>query len=239
MFQLGDWNDVDLRLCLMTRRAATYAIDYPMRRLLPILCLLIFASPAAADLYTVVGKDGVITITNKKRRGAKVLYRTRSGKSKKAKRSKTRSAKAKGPTLADARARALRYEDIVNAASQYYGLPVALIWAVMRVESHFKPRALSNRGAQGLMQLMPGTAGDMGVKDPWDPEQNIFGGSRYLRILANKFDGDLVLTLSGYHAGGGAVDSVGGIPYEQTAEYVRRVLNAYYRYQKQLPTKAP
>lgn len=212
-----------------------------MLRLLPLLVLMIAASPAAADLYTVVGKDGVITITNKKQRGAKVLYRTRSGKSKKPKSKATagKRKKARGPVQADARARALRYEDIVNAASQHYGLPVALIWAVMRVESHFKRRALSNRGAQGLMQLMPGTAGDMGVKDPWDPEQNIFGGARYLRILANKFDGDLVLTLSGYHAGGGAVDSVGGIPYEQTAEYVRRVLNAYYRYQKQLPTKAP
>ena len=192
-----------------------------------------------ADLYTVVGKDGVITITNKKRRGAKVLYRTNAGKSTKRKRSKVSKRKRKGPEPADARARALRYKDVVNAASRHYGLPEALIWAVMRVESHFKRRALSDKGAQGLMQLMPGTAGDMGVKDPWDAEQNIFGGARYLRILANKFDGDLVLTLSGYHAGGGAVDSVGGIPYEQTAEYVRRVLNAYYRYQKQLPTKAP
>ena len=226
-------------LCLLALPTWTYAIDYSMHRLLPILILVLMAGPAAADLYTVVGKDGVITITNKKRRGAKVLYRTRSGKRSKTKKSKATRRKVKGPALADARARALRYEDVVNAASQHYGLPVALIWAVMRVESHFKPRALSNRGAQGLMQLMPGTAGDMGVKNPWDPEQNIFGGARYLRILANKFDGDLVLTLSGYHAGGGAVDSVGGIPYEQTAEYVRRVLNAYYRYQKQLPTKAP
>jgi len=203
------------------------------------LLFVLAAPPAWADLFTVVGKDGVITITNKRQKGAKVLYRSRSRKQARKRGKTTPRPKAKGPQSADARARALRYEDIVEAASQHYGLPTALTWAVMRVESHFKPRALSNRGAQGLMQLMPPTAAEMGVKNPWDPEQNIFGGARYLRILANKFNGDLVLTLSGYHAGGGAVDSVGGIPYEKTAEYVRRVLNAYYRYQKQPPTKVP
>ena len=222
----------------MTPSSSTCAIDQSMRLLALLFVLLLTAPPAWADLFTVVGKDGVITITNKRQKGAKVLYRTRSSK-RAAKKKASRRPKAKGSKNADAKARALLYEDIVEAASVHYGLPTALIWGVMRVESHFKVRALSHRGAQGLMQLMPGTGDEMGVKNPWDPEQNIFGGARYLRILANKFNGDLVLTLSGYHAGGGAVDSVGGIPYEQTAEYVRRVLNAYYRYQKQPPTKVP
>jgi hypothetical protein len=127
----------------------------------------------------------------------------------------------------------------VKQAAEYYSLPEALVWAVMKIESGFNPTVVSHAGAQGLMQLMPGTAGDMGVTDPFDPTQSIFGGARYLRMLANRFDGDLVLTLSGYHAGGGAVDSVGGIPYTQTAEYVRMVLNAYYAYQRQLPAQSP
>jgi soluble lytic murein transglycosylase-like protein len=76
----------------------------------------------------------------------------------------------------------------------------------------------------------------MGVSDAFDPTQNIYGGTRFLRILANKFNGDMVLMISAYHAGGGAVNSAGGIPYSQTAEYVRRVLNRYYAYQKRLPT---
>ena len=105
----------------------------------------------------------------------------------------------------------------------------------MKVESDFQPTVVSEKGAQGLMQLMPGTAGDMGVSDAFDPQQNIMGGARYLRVLANRFDGDMVLTLSGYHAGGGAVSRHGGIPYDQTAEYVRRVLNAYYEYQQSSP----
>jgi soluble lytic murein transglycosylase len=105
----------------------------------------------------------------------------------------------------------------------------------MKIESSFNPKALSNKGAQGLMQLMPNTAKDMGVKNSYDPEQNIYGAARLLRILANRFNGDLVLTLSAYHAGGGAVSKEGGIPYEQTAQYVRKTLNAYYGYMKEAP----
>ena len=88
------------------------------------------------------------------------------------------------------------------------------------------------------MQLMPFTAEDMGVDNPFDPEQNIFGGARLLRILANRFQGDLVLTLSAYHAGGGAVSQRKGIPYKKTAEYVRSTLNAYYRYMDHPPYKS-
>ncbi len=198
--------------------------------------VLLTAGPAAADMCVVKERDGSTTVTSDcSRRGARVLYReTRRGTA--AARPKRSPRRARSEP-ADAAARARRYTAFVQAAAAHYGLPEALIWAVMRTESHFKPHVVSHRGAQGLMQLMPGTAGDMGVEDPFDPEQNIFGGARYLRILANKFDGDLVKTLSGYHAGGGAVSSVDGIPYTQTAEYVRRVLNNYYAYQKRLPTQ--
>ncbi len=201
-----------------------------------LVCVLALPTLAVADLYT-VEKNGQIYITSKKIRGAKILHRLRDdGRLVRPKKRRARRRVGTGePT--NRKARAMRFVKHVRGAALHYGLPESLIWAVMRVESDFKPHVVSHAGAQGLLQLMPGTAGDMGVSDPFDPVQNIYGGSRYLRILANRFDGDLVLTLSAYHAGGGAVNSVGGIPYTRTAEYVRLVLNNYYAYQKRLPVQ--
>lgn len=197
-------------------------------------CLLgLVPNLAQADLYT-VEKNGQITITNQPVKGGRVLHRVRD--------SGLPAAVRTGSGLrrtGSGGARAQRFLDMVTRAAAHYGLPEALVWAVMKVESGFNPEVVSNKGAQGLMQLMPNTARDLGVTDPFDPEQNIFGGARYLRMLANKFNGDLVLTLSAYHAGGGAVSSAGGIPFEQTAEYVRRVLNAYYAFQQGPPATAP
>jgi soluble lytic murein transglycosylase-like protein len=101
--------------------------------------------------------------------------------------------------------------------------------AVIKVESNFDPRAISHANARGLMQLIPGTADRMMVRDVFDPRENIFGGTRYLRVLANLFNGDLELTLASYNAGEGAVMRHGGIPpYAETRDYVERVLG-YYR----------
>ena len=86
------------------------------------------------------------------------------------------------------------------------------------------------------MQLMPATAKDLGVQDPFDPEQNIWGAAKLLRQLADRFKGDTVKVLAAYHAGGGAVNRAGGIPYPQTREYVEKVLCAYDTYQKRNPT---
>ncbi|MCA9546985.1 MAG: lytic transglycosylase domain-containing protein [Alphaproteobacteria bacterium] len=215
-----------------------------MRHLLFWLTIAL-ASPAAADLYT-VEKDGEIFITTRPVKGGRVLYhvrddrddyatrsqRARKGRRRASRRATTRSKRAGGGAVNE---KAARYSHIVQRAAAHYGLPIPLIWAVMKVESGFNPRAVSRVGAKGLMQMMPFTWKEMGVRNPFDPEQAIFGGSRYLRILANKFDGDLVKTLSAYHAGGGAVNRANGIPYTQTAEYVRRVLNAYYQYQVEPP----
>ncbi|MCB9544798.1 MAG: lytic transglycosylase domain-containing protein [Myxococcales bacterium] len=197
---------------------------------------LLLGGAAHADLFTVVGKDGQITITSRPARGAKILHRVKDEGPAPVSRAGGRARRAGGEVSVSEAGRAGRYAAAVKAASKHYSLPEALIFAVMKTESNFYPEVVSNKGAQGLMQLMPGTATEMGVSDAFDPTQNINGGARYLRILANKFEGDLVLTLSAYHAGGGAVDSVGGIPYSQTAEYVRRVLNHYYAYQNRLPT---
>ena len=100
--------------------------------------------------------------------------------------------------------------------------------AVVGVESGFQPQAVSPKGAQGLMQLMPATARDLGVADPFDPAANLDGGSRYLSSLVARYDGDLTKALAAYNAGMGAVARHGGVPpYTETRNYVRKVLGRY------------
>lgn len=125
-------------------------------------------------------------------------------------------------------------DDTIREASKLYDIPEAFIRAIIEVESSYKVKALSYKGAMGLMQLMPGTARDMGVTDPWDPYQNIMGGTRLLRILANRFDGDIPKVIAAYHAGGGAVNEKGGIPFQGTDGYVRKVLDHYYRIKQEM-----
>jgi hypothetical protein len=104
-----------------------------------------------------------------------------------------------------------------------------LLYSIMHQESSFKSRAMSNKGARGLMQLMPFTASRFGVTNIWDPKQNIEGGARYMRFLLNLFNGDVRLALAGYNAGEGAVMKFGYQvpPYSETREYVRRIGNRY------------
>jgi soluble lytic murein transglycosylase-like protein len=104
-----------------------------------------------------------------------------------------------------------------------------LLYSIMHQESSFKPRAMSYKGARGLMQLMPGTASRFGVSNIWDPKQNIEGGARYMRVLLDLFSGDVNLALAGYNAGEGAVMKYGYQvpPYSETREYVRRIGNRY------------
>lgn len=124
------------------------------------------------------------------------------------------------------------YDPHVQEAARKYELPAALIKAVIAAESAFNPRAISRKGAQGLMQLMPDTARELAVQDVWDPAQNIDGGARYLRKLWTQYDGDLFRTLSAYNAGPEAVKRArGSIPnIAETQDYVRRVLALYQAY---------
>jgi soluble lytic murein transglycosylase-like protein len=119
-----------------------------------------------------------------------------------------------------------RYAPIIAAAAARYGVDPDLVHAVVRAESAYKPRARSHAGACGLMQLMPATARRFGVRDIWDPAQNIRGGVAYLRFLLDRFDGDIRLVLAAYNAGEGAVAKYGNRipPYRETRTYVRRVL---------------
>ncbi|MFO1352996.1 MAG: lytic transglycosylase domain-containing protein [Gammaproteobacteria bacterium] len=122
-----------------------------------------------------------------------------------------------------------RLARLIDRLAKEHGLEPALLDAVIRVESAYQPNATSPKGAMGLMQLMPATARRFGVHDPYDAEDNIRGGARYLRWLLDKF-GDVELALAGYNAGEGAVVDWGGIPpYRETRRYVPRVLQAYRR----------
>ena len=114
---------------------------------------------------------------------------------------------------------------IFHEAALQYDLPVEFLMAVARAESNFRPGAVSPAGAQGIMQLMPNTARHLGVTDPFDPRQSIFGGARYLRENLNRFDGDLELTLAAYNAGWPTVQRHGGIPpFRETQNYVARIM---------------
>lgn len=131
------------------------------------------------------------------------------------------------------------YSPYIEEASRLYDIPEDFIRAVMRVESNFRYRAKSGAGAMGLMQIMPSVVKDMGVGDPWDPRSNVLGGTRLLRVLADRWDGDMVKVLSAYHAGSGAVKSADGIPYEATESYVRSVLDRYYEYRSRSARSGP
>lgn len=116
------------------------------------------------------------------------------------------------------------YDDIVQEAAAEYDIDPNLIRAVMQAESAFHPYAVSRAGAEGLMQLMPSLANEMGVSDAFDPRENIFGGVRYLKRLLDYHDGNIDLALASYNAGPGNVERYGGIPpFRETRNYVKTI----------------
>jgi soluble lytic murein transglycosylase-like protein len=120
------------------------------------------------------------------------------------------------------------YSREIGEASARYGVPERLIWAVIRVESGFDPRAVSSKGARGLMQLMPETAAILGIRDIFNPRENIHGGARHLRGMMDRFHYDLPMAIAAYNAGERPVAAFRGIPpYPETREYVARVLRLY------------
>jgi soluble lytic murein transglycosylase-like protein len=120
------------------------------------------------------------------------------------------------------------YRDLVEAAAKRYNVDADLITSVIAVESNFDPKAVSRKNARGLMQLLPETAARLGVKNVFDPQENIEAGTRYLRDLLQKYNNDLVLTLAAYNAGPEKVQLYGRVPpYAETISYVRRVKRTY------------
>lgn len=126
-----------------------------------------------------------------------------------------------------------KYQQEITKAAQYHQLDPALLRAVIHAESAFNPKALSKSGAAGLMQLMPDTATEVGVKNVWHQQQNIQGGASYLSSLLKRYKGNIKLAMAAYNAGPGAVDKHNGIPpYAETQTYVERVQLLFSRYQK-------
>ncbi len=127
--------------------------------------------------------------------------------------------------------RADRYDDIIKEASEKFGIPESLIQAIIKQESGFDNSAVSSKGAMGLMQLMPETADSLGVENPFNPVENILGGSRYLVDLLNQYNGNLNLALAAYNAGPNRVENrIPGI--SETKDFIDSVLRYYQKYQK-------
>lgn len=123
------------------------------------------------------------------------------------------------------------WDGVIRRLGRAYGVSPALVKAVIHAESNFDPEAVSSKGAQGLMQLMPATAQALGVDDPFNPWQNIDGGTRYLSYLMRRFPGDTTLALAAYNAGEQVVQEFKGVPpYPETRRYVKRVLKFYRGY---------
>jgi soluble lytic murein transglycosylase-like protein len=191
---------------------------------LSVAALVALALPATAraELYSYTTEDGVVHFTNVAPRRAQQVP------------------EAKNTYLWEGEAGVVQrlhrvdinaFDPIIMAAATYYALPPALVKAVVAVESNFEPRAVSHAGALGLMQLLPSTASQMYVDDCFDATDNIYGGTRYLRVLANRFGGDLRLTIAAYNAGPEVVERVNGVPnIAETQSYVRRVLVLYRHY---------
>lgn len=124
-----------------------------------------------------------------------------------------------------------KYDDLITEASERFGVSFPLLKAIIKAESDFDAQAVSKKGAMGLMQIMPQNFKLLGLEDPFDPTQNINAGARYFKHLYNRFNGKLALSLAAYNAGPTAVDRYKTIPpYDETEEYVRRVLKYYYNY---------
>jgi soluble lytic murein transglycosylase-like protein len=185
--------------------------------LVPALVLCLTSSLAHADIYRYTDREGVIHFSNVNKRGQVVSRQARSS--------------VRGVRPARPERNPAHYDAYIREAARLYQIPEALVRAVIRVESNFDPRAVSHANAQGLMQLIPATAERMLVSDPFDARQNVLGGTRYLRVLANLFNGNLQLTLAAYNAGEGAVMRYRGIPpYEETQMYVTKVMQFYNLY---------
>ncbi|MBI4843662.1 MAG: lytic transglycosylase domain-containing protein [Nitrospirae bacterium] len=177
--------------------------------------MLSAATSAYCDIYKYVDKNGVAYYTNIPRtKDYKKIYSDKGGETEIVVPERTVFSRGS-------------YTDIIRRKSSDYGIEPSLVHAIITVESNWRADAVSPKGAMGLMQLMPLTASDMDVINPYDPEENIEGGVRYLRLMLDKFN-DLPLALAAYNAGPRTVEEYGGIPdIPETRQYVKKVLAIY------------
>ncbi len=220
--------------------------------LLPLLVLNLGSARAWGDIYQYVDERGVVHFTNKPQPGKswkRIVREYNKGERSTATDPDVPAAPDPGalpkpnpkcptcdviPARDSSPARFTRYDRFIQEASTLYQIPIPFIKAVIKAESDFDPRVVSYKSAKGLMQIIPEVEIDMGVKNVFDPRENILGGTRLLRYNANIFRGDMVLTIAAYHAGPNAVKKYGGIPpYPSTRAYVRAVLRYYKQYKEQ------
>lgn len=179
-----------------------------------VILLLLAGVPVSADIYMYRDADGVMHFTNTPSSPEYRIY--------------IRSPKPRFNTPANID----KYDRIIKAASRRHGVDFSLLKAIIQAESSFDPQAVSKKGARGLMQIMPQNYPALNIIDPFDPQQNIMGGTRYFRTLYDRYNGQLALTLSAYNAGPTIVDRYQCIPpIPETERYVEKVLR-YYRHYK-------
>jgi Soluble lytic murein transglycosylase and related regulatory proteins (some contain LysM/invasin domains) len=195
-----------------------------------ILLLSLFTAfgPAAAmaDIYAFRGDGGVVYYTNVPGEGRFKVRLPLKGEKEKA-----RAKKEQKTVQAVSAPQKLTYESAIATAGELFAIDPDLIRAVIKAESNFNPLAVSHKGAAGLMQLMPGTAEELGVADPFDPVENIHGGTKYLSQLLDALNGSLPLALAAYNAGPLRVIGTNRIPpIPETRDYVARVLRYYEKF---------
>ncbi len=174
--------------------------------------LLLVSLPAVADIYRYIDENGVMHFTNAPNSSKFKLFM-----------------KERQRFISNLDNK--KYDPIIAEAATRFDLEAPLLKAVIKAESDFDPNAVSNKGAKGLMQIMPQNFPMLNVSNPFDPHQSINAGARYLREMLDRYDGKLGLTLAAYNAGPGAVDRHNGVPpYQETEEYIERVMRYYHRY---------
>jgi soluble lytic murein transglycosylase len=177
--------------------------------------VLLYVSPASADIYKYVDDNGVVCYTDSPA-GKKTVTE---------KKEKSFSQQTPNETAGNVSS---DYTPFVQQAATKYEIEPELIKAVIKTESNGNHRALSRKGAMGLMQLMPSTAYDMNVVNPFNPEENIEGGTRYLRSLLERFNGDITLALAAYNAGPKTVEKYNSVPpISETKQYVKKILSIF------------
>jgi soluble lytic murein transglycosylase-like protein len=175
------------------------------------------ATPASAQIYAIRDENGVLTLSDKPLGAGAQTYAVRGASSEVR---VTRGSSGDGSGV-----RSSQWDDVIDYHAREQGIRPDLVRAVIQVESAFNPRARSHKGAMGLMQLMPATARELGVRNAYDPLENIRGGVLYLRGLLDQFAGNEELALAAYNAGPGAVTKYGGTvpPYRETRDYVTKI----------------
>lgn len=194
-------------------------------RTLAFLCaavtIFIWASPGHADIFIRRGPDGTMHFSNCPMGADWKLY----AKEKARKYQYPQYPQYPQSQYSAKKYSKSQYDNLIGIIARGQGVSPTLIKSVIEVESGYDANAKSSKGAMGLMQLMPGTAQDLGVSDPWNPTENITAGTKYLSWLIRKYNGNIMKALAAYNAGPNAVDSYGGIPpYQETTDYVRSVL---------------